>query len=286
MARPLRIEYPGALYHITTRGNDRQAIYRDDQDRLNFLDLLENTIERYHWVCHAYCLMDNHYHLLIETPDARLSLGMRQLNGVYTQRTNRKHQLSGHLFQGRYQAILVDRDHYLLELCRYVVLNPVRAHLVKRPGDWVWSSYRATAGLSRTPAWLSAGWILACFESNQSTAQRHYRKFVREGIAMQSPWADRSGQVLLGEADFIEQFKDLIQEKANSPEIPRQQRYADRPSLSQLFPEERQWEKPERNERMADAHLKHGYTLTAIARHLGLHYTTVSKVIQKIREEK
>ena len=133
MARPLRIEYPGAVYHITSRGNEKKAVYKSDQDRSNFLNTLQHVNKRYNWICHAYCLMDNHYHLLIETPDGNLSIGMRQLNGVYTQLFNNLHGRTGHLFQGRYKSILIQKDSHLLEVCRYVVLNPVRAKMAEVP---------------------------------------------------------------------------------------------------------------------------------------------------------
>jgi REP element-mobilizing transposase RayT len=139
MARPLRIEYPGAVYHITSRGNAYQDVFLDDADRERFLEVLKQTVDRFNWLCHAYCLMMNHYHLLIETVDPTLSRGMRQLNGVYTQAFNRRHERVGHLFQGRYKAILVEKETYLLELSRYIVLNPVRAKMVKKPEEWEWS---------------------------------------------------------------------------------------------------------------------------------------------------
>jgi len=161
MARPLRIEYPGALYHITTRGNARASIFKDDADRQAFLRILSKVIERHQWLCHAYCLMGNHYHLLIETPKANLSPGMRQLNGIYTQAFNRRHIRVGHVLQGRFKAILVDKDSYLLELCRYIVLNPVRANMVKLPKSYPWSSYRVTAGLSRPVEFLNRDWLLS-----------------------------------------------------------------------------------------------------------------------------
>ena len=140
MVRPLRIEYPGAVYHLTSRGNARDPIFLDDADRYLFLDLLGDLVDRYNWLCHGYCLMDNHYHLLVETIDANLSTGMRQLNGIYTQKFNRQHDRVGHLFQGRYKAIVVEKESYLLELCRYIVLNPVRAKIVNNPGKYRWSS--------------------------------------------------------------------------------------------------------------------------------------------------
>jgi REP element-mobilizing transposase RayT len=146
MARPLRIEFPGAVYHVTSRGNARAAIYADDTDRQTFLALLTQVVQRYHWLCHAYCLMDNHYHLVLETPEGNLAPGMRQVNGLYTQGYNRRHGRVGHVLQGRYKALHIERDSYLLTVCRYVVLNPVRTGMVRTAQDYDWSSYRATAG--------------------------------------------------------------------------------------------------------------------------------------------
>jgi REP element-mobilizing transposase RayT len=151
MARPLRLEFPGAVYHLTSRGNARQKIFFTDADRELFLSTLSGVVRRYHWICHAYCLMANHYHLLIETPKANLSIGMRQLNGIYTQSFNRRHHRVGHLFQGRFKAIVVEKEAHLLELCRYVVLNPVRVKGGASARSWKWSSYRATAGRSSVP---------------------------------------------------------------------------------------------------------------------------------------
>jgi REP element-mobilizing transposase RayT len=142
------------VYHVTARGNAREPIFFDDEDRQSFLTILGSVVNRFNWLCHAYCLMGNHYHLLIETPDGNLSRGMRQLNGVYTQKVNRRYSRVGHLFQGRFKSILVDKGSYLLELARYVVLNPVRAKLVKDPKDWEWSSYRATVGVKNPAAEL------------------------------------------------------------------------------------------------------------------------------------
>ena len=147
MAIPLRIEFSGALYHVTSRGDGQEDIYLDDIDRTIIVDIFKEVCKRFNRVVHAYCLMMNHYHILIETPDSNLAKGMRQLNGVYTQRFNRKHRRVGHVFQGRYKAVLVQKEAYLLELVRYIVLNPVRAHMVKAAKDWPWSSYRATADL-------------------------------------------------------------------------------------------------------------------------------------------
>ncbi|MGH7794976.1 MAG: REP-associated tyrosine transposase, partial [Candidatus Binatia bacterium] len=168
MARPLRIEYSGALYHVTSRGDRQEPIFDDDQDRRAFLNVLGEVVSRYRWRCHAYCLMGNHYHLMIETPEGNLAKGMRQLNGVFTQWSNRRHKRSGHLFQGRYKAILVDRDSYFLELGRYIVLNPVRAAMVRHPRRWAWSSYGATIGTSPAPLWFTTDNLLAEFGNRRA----------------------------------------------------------------------------------------------------------------------
>ena len=187
MARPLRIEYPGAVYHVTSRGNARQDIVADDRDRSQWLTLLAHVVDRYGWRCHAYCLMDNHYHLLIETPQPNLSLGMRQLNGRYTQIYNRRYERVGHLFQGRFTAILVEKEAHLLELCRYVVLNPVRANMVAQPRQWAWSSYRTTVGDTKASDWLTIDWILGQFGVRVGAARERYRTFVAEGRGGTAP---------------------------------------------------------------------------------------------------
>ena len=230
MSRPLRITFPGAIYHMTSRGNAQAAIYADDADRRAFLDLLTQIVQRYHWLCHAYCLMDNHYHLLIETPEGNLSQGTRQLNGVYTQQANRRQGRVGHVFQGRYKAILVEKDSYLLELCRYVVLNPVRAGMVRSVREYRWSSYRATAGLSATPELLCTDWLLAQFGVERSEAQRRYRRFVAEGVKHPAPWEGLRGQIFLGQEGFVEAMRAVLTGARTLHEIPRQQRYADRPA--------------------------------------------------------
>ncbi|MGR5488054.1 REP-associated tyrosine transposase [Vibrio alfacsensis] len=141
LSRPLRLEFAGPLYHVTARGNERNWIFFQDDDFTLYLTVLDEVCERYNWVIHAYCLISNHYHLLLETPDGNLSKGMRQLNGVFTQKINRKHNRVGYLFQGRYKSILVDQETYLLELCRYIVLNPIWAKMVDTPDEWQWSSW-------------------------------------------------------------------------------------------------------------------------------------------------
>ena len=278
MARPLRIEYPDAVYHVTARGNAKNDIFHSDTDRNTFLKILSGVVLRYNWLCHAYCLMDNHYHLLIETPDGNLSVGMRQLNGVYTQKHNWLHQKSGHVFQGRFKAIVVEKESYLLELCRYVVLNPVRAGKTETPEQWRWSSYRFTAGMKTPPDYLTTDWILGLFHPKKREAQKLYRKFVRAGIGLQSPWEELRGQILLGEDNFVDAHKDLLHDKKTVKEVPRTQRYVNRPALSVLLT--KCSTKSQRDQAIHRAYIQHGYTMKAIADHLGIHYTTVSKVIK------
>ena len=284
MARPLRIEYPGALYHVTTRGNAGGRIFRSDKDREYFLDLLGFIIERFHWLCHGWCLMDNHYHLILETLEGNLSRGMRQLNGIYTQKYNWRYTKRGHIFQGRYKAILVDKEGYLLELCRYVVLNPVRANIVKRPLDWQWSSYRSTAGSVKSPQWLSTDWILTQFGRSRRRAQRLYQKFIMEGITKETPWKDLKGQIFLGDREFIEECKRILDASTDLQEIPRLQRYAERPVLAELMNEEIRRDRAQRDQAVYHAHVTYGYTLKEIGDHLGVHYTTVSKIMNKDKQ--
>lgn len=280
MSRPLRLSFPGAIYHITSRGNAREAIYLDEADRQQFLSLLASCIERFHWICHAYCLMDNHYHLLIETPNANLQEGMRQLNGVYTQAFNRRHARVGHVFQGRYKSILVERDSYLLELCRYIVLNPVRAQMVEHAGQFAWSSYQATVGLSTCPAWLQVDWVLAQFAKRLSAARTRYASFVQQGLNNESPWKHLKGQVLLGNDAFVELLQPLMNVQEKSVEIPKAQRLILRQSLDVIFKESLQGNKAQRDLAIKEAYLQHGYSMAEISRFLHLHYSSVSKIIK------
>lgn len=282
MARPLRIEYPGALYHVTSRGNARAAIFDNDEDRFLFIAILSQTVKRFNWLCHAYCLMDNHYHLMIETPDGNLSAGMRQLNGVYTQAINRSHGKGGHLFQGRFKAILVEKQSFLTELCRYIVLNPVRAGMVKIPEDYSWSSYLATLGKAAMPDFLTSGSILRCFASSVTQAQLLYQQFVREGINISdSPWERLTGQIVLGTEAFLTGMKERLYGKESITEIPRIQRHLSRPLLTDLFPCDVHRTKDERNSLIHDANVVFGYSLKEISDAIGLHYTTISKVLNQ-----
>ena len=269
MARQLRLEYPGALYHVTARGNEQYTIFHDETDRRHFLTLFGREILQQGWRCYAYCLMGNHYHLLVETPTANLAGGMRQLNGIYTQRFNRRHARVGHVFQGRYKAIVVQKDSHLLELCRYVVLNPVRAHLVADVGAWSWSSYRVTVGQQGDPSWVTTDWLLAQFGQRRTQAVRAYQQFVAAGVGQQ-PWQDLTGQIYYGEDEFIA----TVAKPTASREVPRGQRHPVRPALREVVHAGTPAE-------IGQAYREYGYRLAEIADHLGVHYATVSRRLQR-----
>jgi REP element-mobilizing transposase RayT len=224
MARPLRLEFPGALYHITARGNAQQPIFLDDDDRRQFLRLLGREILQQHWRCYVYCLMGNHYHLVIETPEPNLSRGLRRLHGTYTQWFNRRHQRVGHVLQGRFKSLLVEKETYLQELCRYVVLNPVRAGMVQDVGAWPWSSYRATVGVREAPDWLDREGVLSLFDGEAPPARRAYQRFVAEGVHHPAPWDHVTSQIFLGSPEFLERMDRLVRGKpmANVPKAQTQ----------------------------------------------------------------
>ncbi len=225
MPRPKRIHYEGAVYHVTSRGNERRKIVLDDADRNVFIRVLAETVEHHDVTCHAWVLMDNHYHLLLETPAANLSLAMKHFNGIYTQKFNKKHRRVGHLFQGRYKAIVVEKESYLKELCRYVVLNPVRARMVKSPGEWKWSSYRATAGLEKSEKWMETGWLLGHFGKSLKQAQKAYRVFVAEGVGKkESPWEDLYSRLYLGGKGFLDRVHEVGQ-KHKHLDVPKYQKH-------------------------------------------------------------
>ena len=234
MARPLRLEHAGALWHVTSRGNERRAIFRDERDRHLFLAVLADAVDLFAWRLHAYVLMGNHYHLLVETPEPNLSRGMHRINATYSQGFNRRHDRVGHLLQGRFKAILVERERHLLELVRYVVLNPVRAGLVKEAGDWLWSNYRSTAGLQPPPPWLETDWTIAQFGSGAG-AKCAYREFVGAGVAaLVQPWKNIAGQLFLGSEDFRRRMLERVDASTVSSEVPREQRPPIRPQLADI----------------------------------------------------
>ncbi|MBK8018160.1 MAG: transposase [Betaproteobacteria bacterium] len=286
MARPLRIEFPGAVYHVTSRGDRKEEIFRIADDRRVFLDILGQAMERFDAQVLAYCLMGNHYHLVLHTRQANLSRLMRHLNGVYTQYFNRRHDLVGHLFQGRFKAILVDRDAYLLSLCRYVERNPVAAKKVRSAGDWEWSSYRAHVGDAQPPVWLDTdglhGYLLERAPESardRVAAGRKYALLV-EKFAEQDAGLWKDGlrqQIFLGSERFVDRMRGMLSTppagSGTRREVPRAQRARPR----QL----RAWidEAGSREEGLRRAYRDGGMTMTAIAHELGLSVSRVSRLI-------
>jgi REP element-mobilizing transposase RayT len=236
MARPLRLEHPGAIWHISSRGNNRGDIFFDDADRLLFLGLLGEAVLRFHWLVHVYVLMTNHFHIVIETPEMTLSRGMKWLKQKYVQRVNRKYKRTGSLFEGRFDSQLVERESHLLEVLRYTVLNPVRAFMVQRPEDYRWSSYRATVGLEEAPSWLTTSWTLSHFGQTLEAQQAGYAQFVDAGVGLdRSPFEDVVAQLFLGTRPWIKKMQEITDSKPRNSEHPAAQRYAGRPTVDQVI---------------------------------------------------
>lgn len=276
MARPLRLEFAGALYHVTSRGNERKPIYFEEADFELFLNILGQVCEQHNWVIHAFCLMTNHYHLLVETPDANLSKGMRQLNGVYTQAINRRYRRVGHLFQGRYKAILVDKDAYLLELSRYIILNPIRAKMVDSLEEWPWSSWHCAMGLEASPDWLATDALLGMFAKYRKTARGKYADFVQKGRGVE-PWKQLTNQVFLGSDTFVERHLAMLTEQEGDlTDIPKKQQRKAALSLPEY---ERL--NPSRNDAIKAAYSSGAYTLKSLGDYFGLHYSRISRIVAK-----
>jgi REP element-mobilizing transposase RayT len=277
MTRPLRLEFAGALYHVTSRGDKQAAIYLDDTDRLVWLQTLADVCQYFDFKVHSFCQMSNHYHLLLETCTCGLSVGMRQLNGVYSQYFNRRHSMVGHVFQGRYKAILVQKESYLLELARYIILNPVRAGIVQRPEAWRWSSYLLTISESPPPVWLDTDWLLRQFSPDRNAAIATYRAFVDAGIGLTSPLLQTRHQLLLGDEFFATAMR--APSAAPPANISRTQRLA-------LYPTLIDYEKnfANRNEAMARAHASTNFSITAIAKHFDVSQKTAARAIKRWHE--
>lgn len=292
MARPLRIEFPGAVYHVTSRGDRREPIYRDDTDRRAHLDVIAQAMDRFDAKVLAYCLMGNHYHLVLYTRQGNLSRVMRHINGVYTQSFNRRHGLVGHLLQGRFKAVLVDRDAYLLALCRYVERNPVAAGLVAMPGDWPWSSCRAYVGAQATPPWLDSDGLHAYLlgreltsDRDRQAAMKRYAALVDQGVAADASfWQDHlRGQIYLGDDAFAE--RSLAQASAAQlaqREVPKAQRRIGLPWAEWLARAGH-----DRDRGLYLAYRDGAWTMPSLAREIALSVSHVSRVITRLeREEK
>ncbi|MDL2357280.1 MAG: transposase [Pseudomonadota bacterium] len=278
MTRPLRLEFPGALYHVTGRGDRRHAIYRDDTDRYAWLDVLGLVAARFHFVIHAYCQMGNHYHLMVETTEGNLSQGMRQLNGIYSQRVNRRHGQVGHVFQGRYHALLVQKDAHLLELARYLVLNPVRAGMVDTPDAWHWSSHHCMLDGAGKPDWLEVDWLLGQFGAGRGDAIAAYRQFVAAGTASDSPLKRVHYQLVVGDDDFAARHRrhDGHAGHAGLAAVSRAQR-----RIAALTLPEYQAAFADRDAAMAHAYRSTVFTMAQIGAHFAVSPRTVGRAVKR-----
>jgi REP element-mobilizing transposase RayT len=293
MARPLRITYPGAFYHITSRGNERRAIFKSRVDRQKFLAYLESATERYRAVIHCYCLMDNHYHLLLETPSGNLPQIMRHINGAYTTYFNIKRDRSGHLFQGRYKAILVEKDAYAKELSRYVHLNPVRAGIAAKPEAYEWTSYAAYVGAKPSPQWLSRGFILGYFSPQKKAAQKRYKAFVESmlGRPVDSPLKNLPGGMILGRPQFVETIRaEHLADKRPTRDLPALKELQVKPQAShieamvdRIVADEA---KLARNLKIYFIRKRSGTPLKAIGERYGLGESGVSQVSRRLDKKK
>lgn len=275
MARPLRIEFAGAFYHVMARGNDKQNIFFGNNDYHRFLDILSTTCQRHYWRVHAYCLMSNHYHLLLETPLPNLSKGMQQLDGSYTQHINRCYQRCGHVFQGRFVSRLIDTEQYYKTLLRYVLQNPVAAGIVNHAGDYSWSSYQSVLGKQSAPKWLVAAEVLAHFHNDTDAAIQAFTDFLME-FDDTDIWQHLTNQIFLGDAHFAASQLAKLPANLSTNDIP----------LAQLKPNpltlaEYQQQYPTRDAALVAAFTSGAYSMTALASYFGLHVSTVSRKIAK-----
>ena len=281
MARPLRVEYPHALYHVTSRGNGKRRIFLDDTDRIVWLRTLEKAIAAQNLIVHAYCLMDNHFHLLVETPEANLAKGMHYLNAAYTQQFNTRHERVGHLLQGRYKAFLIEKETYFLEVARYIVLNPVRAKLVRSPERWKWSNYKAFIGKAPMPEFISFKETFRYFDKNLSRGKEKYVQFVREGIRGESPFTEVQHKFILGSPQFVSEIWERTSGKESEKEHVRAVRFVGRPSLKDLFKGIRT--KKRRDDMIRFARYRCGYALIDIAKHAKMSYSSVGKIAKNTK---
>jgi putative transposase len=281
MSRRPRLQFPGAVYHVMTRGNRKAAIFNEDDDRWRFLKILADALRFYDAACDAMCLMPNHYHIVLETPRGNVARVMRYVNGVFAQWMNRKYSLTGHLFEARYRSPLIQRETYLKRATRYIVRNPIRAHLVTDPADYPWSSYRATAGLEEPPPWLSLEWLNWAYGTDsRDEAQRRYVEFVKQPPERKTLFP--STALAVGSERFKQKIAARVAELRNDRLLPRRPASTDRPALTELFGEF--GDVSTRDRIIHAARIEHGYPLAEIAAFLNVHPSTVSKACKRCLE--
>jgi putative transposase len=270
----------GAIYHVMSRGNRKADIFEDDVDRRRFVKLVGEAAGRYRLLCHSYCLMANHYHVVIECSDTNLSAAMNWLNGVFAQYSNRRHGRTGHLLQGRFKSVLIGDDAYLRAANTYVLMNPVRAGIVEDPSEWSWSSYRATVGIEAPPHWLDLAWLTWVFGGRTlRDAQLNFKEFVSGPIGE----CPSDGVPVFGDQALRERVRAAIGATLHQTRLPREYRALARPALSELFP--LRLPKAERNTRVLRAHVVHGYRLAEIAAYLFVHPNTIGRIVQTLRAQ-
>ena len=269
MARPLRIEYPGAVYYITSHGNGRQNIFLDSKDALSWIEVFEAVCVRFKWICHAYCLMGDHYHIVIETPASNLSKGMRQLNGVYTQDFNRRYDLGGHVFRGRFKSIIIQKDKYLTDLIKFVLSRPLKSGFATSPEQFKWSSCKYIAGKEECPEWLD----VKSYGSSIEDIVEYYdnRTDITDSIR---------NQIYIGDDLFISEVQQNIDSKRDLSEIPKVQR-SNHKSLEQY-----ESENSSRDEAIGKAYMSGDFSMKKIADHFSLHYSTVSRIVKEYEKMK
>lgn len=275
MARPIRIEFPGALYYISSVGNGGNPIFKDSDDGSLLLESLEAVCSRFMWKCLSYCFMTDRYHLIVETPESNLSKGMRQLNGTYTQNYNRRHDIGGHVFQGRYKSILVQREKFLVPLVKEIILFPLGAGFVKHPSQFKWASCKYLYGKEETPKWIENGWFSERFSSIE-----HFDNFIMDG-ENSGILAQARKQIFLGDDDFIVDIQKKVDKEDLSDEIPKTQLAE---PVSKTYSELLSKSK-NKDEAIAKTYLTGNYTLKEIGDHVGLHYSGISKIVSEYERE-
>jgi len=301
MARPLRIEFAGALYHVISRGNERRPIVRDDADRRKRLEWLRRTVETYGWRLHAFVLMNNHDHLFVETPEPNLSAGMQHYNGSYTGYFNRRHGRTGHLFQGRFRGHLIEEEGHYLEISRYVHLNPVRVGLVARPEQWTWGSCPGYIRATRTLEWIRYDDVLREFGRYLPQARRAYGQFLRAGLeeSPSSPFGGAVGGLIVGSSAFVARIRRMLDDTPADPDVPQLERVRYRPPLAVIVAvvadhfgvDPARWAPGRRSDdaaRAVGAYLarrRFGYPATEIAAALGYRdHSGVGRAVRRVEQ--
>jgi REP element-mobilizing transposase RayT len=271
MARPLRIEYPGAVYFITCIGNANQNVFLDSEDGNSWIEIFDRVCDRFGWICYAFCLMGNRYMIVVETKEPNLSKGMRQLNGMYTQSFNRRHSSSGHLFQGRFKSVHVQKEKYLADLVRYILFLPVHSGFVKLPQQFKWSSCKYLFDREDCPAWVNNKYLKGLYSDpeNDFSANNPPDDVILKSIKK---------QIFLGDEDFISELQKYISKDKDLREIPKIQRAK---PISEFVNSSDSKEKA-----IANAYLSGDYTLQQIADYFSLHYSTISRIVKEFENKK